>query len=840
MNSRQSKGSIILSTLCAIFFFLWGGFLIINPAMAATITVCPGTTCDASTIQGGINMASSGDWVVVSAGTYNENIYMRSGVNVKSAGDNSTSTYMTVGSHTITAMNRAQNTIIHGSSSNSVVGIPDTVTTDVTLDGFTIENVTRAGQFVVRVMRGAPTIKNNIIRNGSGGFGGFGGIGLQGFGGKVSATIDNNLIHTVNGPGIGNGPNSNATIENNEIWDCNGDEGVGIGLWGHARPSITSNTVFENYKAGIGSYENGLEAKGGSLDIPAIRENSIYDNRQAGIRLTRAFGDTGDIDVTIGESGTGNIIYGNLAGIRLDDLTSGTIQNNNIHDNTLTGIRLYGVTTAVIDNNQINHQNMAGIMLEVINNITISNNNVANSGKAGIAFNPQSQGAVVQAIVDHNEIQHNGQAGIYNRGATSLTVQNNNLIHDNTFGGIFIDCPGSTNTIQDNTIYTNSRAGIGVNATASVTITHNDINNNTWGGISINDAVSDSTIDGNNTIRYNTFGGIRIKAASSVTVEGNIIDNNGYGGIYDMGSTVLSVNGTDIHHNQYGGIEINHDGGTGTITHNTIHDNVYGGIGIKSACTFEISDNAIYGNHRGGIHTGDQTVDGGGFSGGAGNALLTIKRNKVYDNGLVGYGGGIDVRHASGTIYNNLVYGNHRAGIRFGDWIDEIINNTVVSNGTKDPAYLAAGIVYDDLLGDVNAEPGGYATNDIPIKNNICTNNGQAGIRINIGPSGVCPDNRDYNLLCQNHGITDTTCPQPPPYYCEYRQLYMCPSNTHEIFDDPRFVEPAPTPPNPYDFHLLGGSPAECTGECQEASCECSNASKTSMGAYGGSDPITW
>jgi len=126
----------------------------------------------------------------------------------------------------------------------------------------------------------------------------------------------------------------------------------------------------------------------------------------------------------------------------------------------------------------------------------------------------------------------------------------------------------------------------------------------------------------------------------------------------------------------------------------------------------------------------------------------------------------------------------------------------------------------------VNAEPGGYATNDIPIKNNICTNNVKAGIRVNVGPSGVCPANRDYNLLCQNHGITDATCPQPPPYFCEYRQLYMCPRNTNEIFNDPLFVDPTTAP---YDFNLWGGSPALGTGEFG-----------VDMGAYGGSDPITW
>ena len=166
-----------------------------------------------------------------------------------------------------------------------------------------------------------------------------------------------------------------------------------------------------------------------------------------------------------------------------------------------------------------------------------------------------------------------------------------------------------------------------------------------------------------------------------------------------------------------------------------------------------------------------------------------------------------------------MVYDNHRSGIRFGDNITEIVNNTVVSNGTN-ATRPGAGIVYDDLAGDVNAEPGGYATNDIPIKNNICTNNVKAGIRINIDPTGDCPAGRDYNLLCQNNGITDITCPPPPPYYCEYMQLYMCPKNANEIFDDPLFN---------LDYTLGVGSPGLGSGELG-----------VDMGAYGGPDPINW
>ena len=280
----------------------------------------------------------------------------------------------------------------------------------------------------------------------------------------------------------------------------------------------------------------------------------------------------------------------------------------------------------------------------------------------------------------------------------------------------------------------------------------------------------------------------------------------------------LIVTGNDIYENRRGGIEIRY--GTGTIAQNTINQNQYGGIGIKTPCDFEISENQINGNLRGGIHTGEDSAGGGGFHGNPGDAHLTIKMNKVYGNGQTGYGGGIDVRHADGIIYNNLVYENHRAGIRFGDYTAEIVNNTVVGNGQDN---IGAGIVYDDLAGEVNASPDGCASNDIPIKNNICTHNEKSGIYVKICPDYGYPDNRDYNLLCRNHGIDTDTC-STPPYFCIYRQLGGCRENPGEIFANPLFVDTAND-----NYHLQGSSPAKYAGD-----------DGNDMGAYGGSDPMAW
>ena len=847
MDSKQPKGSIFLNTLCAIFFFLWGGFLINNPVMADDKTVCP-SGCDYTSIQMAINAAfgEGGGTVYVgttgrsTAETYYENFGMMNGVNVVSEGNDTTVSY-TGSNHTTTALKRATLTIIDGggSDSDSVVRIPDV---NGTLDGFTIQNASLVDMFLVRVGGGSPTLKNNIICDNTG-TGSAGGIGLQGIlGAELSPTIENNLIHNVNGPGIGNGPGSHAMILNNEIWDCKDDEGSGIGLLGNTYPTIENNIIFNNSKAGIGSdYSHGGNsglAAGGSgntLTIPTIKGNTIYNNH-GGIRLERAGGDSGTINVTIGTNNAsdGNNIYLNHGGIWLDGLNAVTISQNNIY-----------------------HSIKAGIRLENTENITISDNNIHANSEAGIYFEEN----VEQATVENNQIYSNSQAGIRNgdmgsqdNGLATLIVLNNNIYSNGLgsnssakqYGGISIDYAASTNTIQDNTIRNNTKGGIFIERADSVTVDNNEIYENGQGGIrnqgantlivqnsndiysngsnsssndggiSIEYAASTNTIQDNN-IHDNLFGGIQVAEAASVTVQDNFIHDNGYGGINNKGINDLTVSGNHIYGNGYGGININ--SGTGNITQNTIEQNSRGGIGIMAPCTFEITNNEIHNNLRGGIHTGDDSANGGGYTDSGDYGYLTIKSNKVYRNGQNGYGGGIDVRHAYGVINNNLVYENHRAGIRFGDWIEEIVNNTVVGNGQDD---IGAGIVYDDLAGEVNADPGGCAP-DIPIKNNICTNNEKSGIYVKNCPNYTCPGQRDYNLLCRNHGISSDTC-SPQMYFCILRQLRMCGKNSHEIFDNPLFVNAAND-----NYHLQSGSPAENAGD-----------DGSDMGAYGGADPIAW
>jgi hypothetical protein len=362
----------------------------------------------------------------------------------------------------------------------------------------------------------------------------------------------------------------------------------------------------------------------------------------------------------------------------------------------------------------------------------------------------------------------------------------------------------------------------------------------------------------NNTITLNSKAGINIGGESYLIVgNNNTISNNSTNGIaFNMGDVevgpgapssgpVTITGNSHINNNTHGGIGvIDAITNTVTVTENDIYSNSRGGIGIQNSCNLEITKNTIRENIRGGIHTGTEVANGGGFSGTMGSAVLTITKNKVYGNGASNYGGGIDVRHASGTITNNLVYENHRGGIRFGwenvvdDHITDINHNTVVSNGNASEDK-GGGIIYDNLSGNVNDTPAGVPPGKLNIRNNISTHNEKAGIRACFAMTEGSEE-RNYNLVYANNGWdTNSDCGWSSDpvgvlnkMSCANQQYGGCGSAfspgpwpylfyPHDIMDDPLFTVGS--------YTLQCESPAEDGGELG-----------VEMGAYGGSDYLDW
>lgn len=221
-----------------IFVSLFFSLFAVFSASANTIHV-PG---DHATIQAAIDAAVNGDTVLVSDGTYTENINF----NGKAI--------------TVKSVNGASVTIIDGNAVNTVVTFSSQETADSVLDGFTIRNgavavgsTTGSGIYVAD---SSPTIKNNIITDN---------LGCQGSGIDVyfgspliqGNTITNNkqggCVGGTGGGGILIGGASQPQILNNTIsGNTTGVDGGGISLFAAGTPTISGNIISGNAAAGAG------------------------------------------------------------------------------------------------------------------------------------------------------------------------------------------------------------------------------------------------------------------------------------------------------------------------------------------------------------------------------------------------------------------------------------------------------------------------------------------------------------------------------------------------------------------------------------------------------------
>jgi hypothetical protein len=284
---------MILNRLTVFLFFLAASFM---PSMAQQTIHVPQ---DASTIQGGIDAASNGDTVLVSPGTYNENIdFHGKAITVTSGGVSFTDVATT-------------STIINGTQDGPVVTFDSGETSGAVLNGFTVQNghssvgasLPAAG---VWISGASPTISNNLITNNTGN-----GILLTNL--DKASILSNSLIQgndirnttsapstglPVGGGGGGGGGGSGLaistlgniqvisnTIENNSLAGAINQDGGGGGvlivedLIGQTFSVLLKNNIIRNNRAssGAGIFSGGLSS---SPNLTLI-QNLIYGNTQA-------------------------------------------------------------------------------------------------------------------------------------------------------------------------------------------------------------------------------------------------------------------------------------------------------------------------------------------------------------------------------------------------------------------------------------------------------------------------------------------------------------------------------------------------------------------------------
>ena len=244
-------------------------FVVAAFLFAATLPVAATATtihvpADKPTIQAAIDGAANGDAVLVSDGTYTENINFKG---------------KTI---TVKSVNGPATTIIDGGGLDIVVKFVTQETSTSVLAGFTIRNgrpsATNDGGGIA-IASSSPTIQNNIITAN---------FGCSGVG--IGVSFGSPLIQ-------GN------TITNNQQSGCSGGTGGGgILIGGASQPQIIGNTISNN---STGSDGGGISLF--AAGMPVIRGNTIIGNTSGGQGGGISMGNQSDAVVT------DNVIKGNTA-----------------------------------------------------------------------------------------------------------------------------------------------------------------------------------------------------------------------------------------------------------------------------------------------------------------------------------------------------------------------------------------------------------------------------------------------------------------------------------------------------------------------------------------------
>jgi hypothetical protein len=249
---------------------------------------------DQPTIQSGINAANNGDTVLVSPGTYAENInFDGKAITVASAKGPSV-------------------TIIDGGQVNQVVTFDSGEVQSSILRGFTIRNglaiCCSASAGGILIESSSPTISHNVITKNFG-------CGINALDG--APLIENNVIsYTKDVPGDGNysycgvaqgsgillGNESGQIIGNTIIYNVAGPDGNGGGiyLWVGGTPLIEDNIIAFN-QAGIYSSGGGITMQ--NSGAPVIVQNLIIGNKAGTVG--------GGLDLEIPNDGSSALLVNN-------------------------------------------------------------------------------------------------------------------------------------------------------------------------------------------------------------------------------------------------------------------------------------------------------------------------------------------------------------------------------------------------------------------------------------------------------------------------------------------------------------------------------------------------
>ena len=350
---------------------------------------------DRKTIQEAINAAADGDIIFVDDGIYKEQIRLKPGITVRSAGSNEKGKL---------GIRRAEATIIDGSrfSKQSPCVV---MAENSTLDGFTVTGVGNYNEARWRkhhATQGKEQTHEPIGDPESAG------IVVSGI---SYCTVSNNIVHHNGGTGIAIIGTKNKRIAPRIIRNFSyRNMGSGIGSMQQSTAHIEENICFENFYAGIGH----------SNASPVVCNNVCYHNIRAGIGISNR----------AKPIVRGNKCYGNRRsgiGIRSNIETQPIVENNECFENDMTGIGASLNASPIIRNNRCYKNKLAGIGSRTHASPIIIGNDCFNNGLSGIG----QESEAVTLLVD-NHCHQNKASGIgFDSCATGRSTVINNRVIDN-------------------------------------------------------------------------------------------------------------------------------------------------------------------------------------------------------------------------------------------------------------------------------------------------------------------------------------------------------------------------------------------------------------------------
>ncbi len=403
-------------------------------------------------IQAAIDAASSGDTIMVRAGSYHEFLVLRDGVVLRAEGEDDGQ------------WNRALRTIIHSEGLRDGTGdIPPVVNCadGAVLDGFMVTGMDTVNHHLpghshaVQNRGTSGTVMNCIVHsNGSTGIGSHDKDGRE-----ANPMIIHNKVYRNFGIGIGFNHTSKGEARDNEVYE---NREVGIGIQNGASPLIKDNLVY-------GNGWNGISAREGAW--PELVGNTVFDNGAdptgegvpegtgAGIGLdsTGWVARPGEIPGRMIASG--NTVYDNPSGgimsrnhsrfsaltnicfdnaqfqISVTDYSDGIVNGNSVSGRDTTvqagGIVVARGAQATVADNILEDLVTTGLAVTDNSTMTATNNTIRSCIGSGIHV----EGEFSEAFLRENTISScAGPAVIAEEGSVDMRK---NLLWENSSGAIF-------------------------------------------------------------------------------------------------------------------------------------------------------------------------------------------------------------------------------------------------------------------------------------------------------------------------------------------------------------------------------------------------------------------